>query len=54
MSPLAQGIRRGYSRLRTVFMLGLSRTACSIFKMRPWYSSTTSRAWSTTGEAQCG
>lgn len=35
-------------RRRTVFMLGFSSTACSIFKILPWYSSTTSKAWSTT------
>ena len=29
-------------------MLGFNSTACSIFRILPWYSSTTSSAWSTT------
>lgn len=37
-----------YARRRTVCTFGFRSTACSIFRILPWYSSTTSRAESTT------
>ena len=33
-------------------MLGFSKTACSILSILPWYSSTTSNAWSTTASGE--